>query len=183
MSTEKAEIPLTLDEKLSLDIIHGVHATMSNMAGLKAEPQPFVINEEVKLCGDVSGIVSLIQETTTGSLIVSFPKETIFAILSKIYGKPFTEVNTSVKNGVGELTNMIYGVFKANKNKSGYCFRMVVPSVIIGENHMVMQSSSSACMSITFISTFGPFTVSLAVENYSAQEDSGDGCGEESKAA
>lgn len=172
MPPDKVETPIILDEKLSQDIIHGVHATMSNMAGLQADPEPFSITDEVHLEGDVSGIVSLVQESTTGSLIVSFPKETIFAILGKIYGKPFTEVNTSVKNGVGELTNMIYGVFKATKNKSGYSFRMVVPSVIIGENHTVMQSSGGACMTIVFKSAFGPFTVSLAVEDYVENEDS-----------
>ena len=156
--------PLKVDlgDRLAKEIDYGVHATLSSMFGLKPQVGVFTLVDECTVKGDVSGIVTLTQEKIEGTLIVTFPKATIFGILAKMYRKPFTEVNQSVKLGVGELTNIIYGVVKANLNKDGFQFKMAVPSVVIGDQHTVIPFDSGPTMVVPFSSEVGTFHVLLS---------------------
>ncbi len=155
-------LKVELGERLSKEIDYGVHATLSSMFGLKPKVGNFTLEDECDVKGDVSGIVTLTQEKIEGTLIVTFPKATIFGILAKMYRKPFTEVNQSVKLGVGELTNIIYGVVKANLNKDGFQFKMAVPSVVIGDQHTVIPFDSGPTMIVPFTTELGPFHVLLS---------------------
>ncbi len=158
MAGEK-KLNIELGDRLSKEINCGVQATFGNMFGVKPVMQTYRIEKECTVEGDISGILSLMQEKAEGTFIVSFPKETIFKFLEKMYRKPFASIDQSVKSGVGELTNIIYGVLKANLNKDGYAFKMAVPSVIVGENHTVMSINSGATMIVPFESPLGHFSV------------------------
>lgn len=169
MTTPNPETPLILDESLARKIIHSVDATFVNMVGIAPRAGVYRILDPIEILGDVSGIITLMQETLNGTFVVTFPKETILAMLGRIYRKPFTEVNSSVKSGVGELTNMIYGATKANLNRAGYAFKMARPSVIIGDQHTVLGCSSGPGLLIPFSTTIGDFSVTLSLERSLAQ--------------
>ena len=157
--TGEKKLNVELGERLSKEINCGVQATFGNMFGVKPVMQAFRIEKECSVEGDISGILSLMQEKAEGTFIVSFPKETIFKFLEKMYRKPFHSIDQSVKSGVGELTNIIYGVLKANLNKDGFSFKMAVPSVIVGENHTVITINAGATMVVPFQSPMGNFSV------------------------
>src|SRR4051812_30078869 len=123
MQMTQNEPLLILNETLAKEIAYGVHSTLSNMFGIKPEMGEYRIEKNTSIKADVSGIIVVMRDVADGTLVVSFPKETIFAMLSKMYRKPFTEIDNSVRMGVGELTNIIYGVMKSNLNKSGYSFK------------------------------------------------------------
>lgn len=158
------ETQLVLDEALVQKIIQGVHATFVNMVGITPRAQGHKILHEIDILGDVSGIITLMQETMNGTFVVSFPKETILAMLGRIYKKPFTEITPSVKSGVGELTNMIYGATKASLNRTGYAFKMARPNVILGEQHTVLGGAPGPSLLIPFSTTIGDFNVILSLE-------------------
>lgn len=156
--------PLRVDlgDQIAKEINTGVQATFINMFGIKPDMAPYWLEKECSVVADVSGIISLTQDKLDGTLIVSFPKQTIFGILEKMYKKPFTEVNQSVKAGVGELTNIIYGVVKANLNKDGFSFKMALPNVVIGEQHTVLTCESGQTMVVPFKTNFGDFHIRIS---------------------
>ena len=160
--SDTKKLIVELGDRLAKEIDYGVHSTLSKMFGLNPQVGAYKIEEECSIQGDVSGLITLTQDKNEGTLIVSFPKATIFGILSKMYRKPFTEINQSVKLGVGELTNIIYGVVKANLNKSGFSFKMAVPNVIIGDQHTILTCDSGPTMVVPFNTELGTFYVLLS---------------------
>lgn len=164
--SDSKELKVELGDRFAREIDNGVHATLSNMFGLKTTVEKFRIEEECTVKGDISGLITLIQDKNEGTLIVSFPKATIFGLLSKMYRKPFAEINQSVKLGVGELTNIIYGVVKSNLNKDGFTLKMAVPNVVIGDQHRILTCDSGPTMVVPFHSEAGPFYVLLSFHAY-----------------
>lgn len=160
---DKQHQTLELNESLVKEISFGVHSTFTSMFGLKPAPAQHFIEQECIAKGDVSGIVGLTQDRVEGALIVSFPKDTIFAILSKMYRKQFTEIDKSVKAGVGELTNIIFGVVKTNLNKNGFRFKMAIPNVIIGDQHTVAITNPGTTLVVPFQTESGSFSVLLTL--------------------
>ncbi len=156
------KLKVELDHRLAKEIDYGVHSTLANMFGMKSEVGAFNIQKKCSVQGDVSGLITLTQERSEGTLIVSFPKATIFGLLSKMYRKPFTEINSSVTLGVGELTNIIYGVIKANLNKDGFEFKKAVPNVVIGDQHTILTCDSGPTMVVPFTTEVGNFYVLLS---------------------
>ena len=160
---DKQHPKLELNEALVKEINFGVYSTFTSMFGLKPTPEAHVLEQECIAKGDVSGIVGMTQDRVEGALIVSFPSATIFSILSKMYKKQFTEIDKSVKAGVGELTNIIFGVVKTNLNKSGFGFKMAIPNVIIGDQHTVAITNQGATLVIPFQTDSGSFHVLLTL--------------------
>ncbi len=160
--SENKQLKIELGDRLAREIDYGVHSTLSSMFGLKPKVGTYRLEKECSIHGDVSGLITLIQDKNEGTLVISFPKATIFGMLSKMYRKPFTEIDKSVKLGVGELTNIIYGVVKANLNKDGFALKMAVPNVIIGDQHTILTCDSGPTMVVPFESEAGSFYVLLS---------------------
>lgn len=169
MTTSPKEALLILDASLARKIIQGVHATFVNMVGITPEAGKHQVLESIDILGDVSGIITLMQETLNGTFVVTFPKETILEMLGRIYRRQFTEITPSVRSGVGELTNMIYGATKASLNRSGYNFKMARPNVIIGDQHTVLGCSPGPGLLIPFSTPIGDFNVILSLERSQVQ--------------
>jgi chemotaxis protein CheX len=151
---------IKLDETLIREITNGVDRTFSNLFGISPKAEPYeMLRDCSHLTGDISGIVTAIQEDFSGSLVVSFPKATIYNLLEKIYGRSFDSVNDSVRGGVGELTNIIYGVIKANLHERGLELRMCIPHIIVGDGHSVMSPMVEKVLVVPFKSPAGDFLV------------------------
>ena len=160
---EKQTRILELNDGLVNEINFGVNSTFTSMFGLKPQIEKHAIESQCLSKGDVSGIVGLTQIRVEGALVVSFPRATIFTILGKMYRKEFTEVDKSVKAGVGELTNIIFGVIKTNLNKNGFGFKMAIPNVIVAEQQSVAIANPGVTMVVPFQTDSGPFSVMLTV--------------------
>lgn len=161
--SNKPHLALELNDALVKEINFGVYSTFTSMFGLKPTAERHMVDQECRANGDVSGIVGLTQDRVEGALIVSFPKDTIFQILGKMYKKQFFEIDKSVKAGVGELTNIIFGVVKTNLNKNGYGFKMAIPNVIIGDQHTVAITNAGTTLVIPFKTESGNFSVLLTL--------------------
>ncbi len=134
----------------------------STTFGVKAELRKSEDVGTEPIVGDVSGMVSLHENQNEGHMMVVFPKETIFSLLEKIYGQRFTELNKSVKDAVGEVTNVLFGMIKKNLNEEGFHFRMALPSVIVmGANHEVWPDPQDPAQVLSFSTPVGSFSVSI----------------------
>lgn len=156
---------LALDNQWNEAVTDAVVETFATMIGVRPRPRPAAAGELP--AGDVSGIMALERDQIEGSLVLSFPKETIFFILGRVYGQDFLDVDASVQDAVGEFTNIIYGGVKLGLKKAGHDFKMALPSVVIGDKHRVLGSAVSGSLTLPFDLGGHPFHVSIQL--YGAQ--------------
>jgi CheY-specific phosphatase CheX len=160
----------TFNDVLAKEISHGVTRTLSDVFGVKPVTGLYSVEsaDEVKMSSlfDIAGFVELNnQEKHGGHLVVSFPQATIFSILGKFYRKQFTAFEKPVQDGVGELTNMIFGLMKANLGKEGFAFKMALPKVVLGnetpDQLKAAGRNQTLVMTIPYETDAGPFSVTL----------------------
>ena len=168
MTNASAEKP-TFNDVLAKEISLGVTRTLSDVFGVKPVTGTYSVAQagEIKMSNvfDIAGFVELNnQEKHGGHLVVSFPEATIFEILGKFYRKQFTAFEKPVQDGVGELTNMIFGLMKANLGKEGFAFKMALPKVVLGNetpDQLKSSRTQTLVLTIPYETEAGPFSVTL----------------------
>lgn len=152
------DINSKFDETIAPDLHHAVEKTLGQMFGLTVHSKfEFRANSETIKTGDVYGSISIIHDRYLGAMVVSFPKDTLFAILKSIYRKDFVSFDKSALGTVGELTNIVFAVFKHRLNEKGFFFKMAIPQVVTGASHRVPEAKWT--LDGTFTTSAGPFHV------------------------
>lgn len=124
---------------------------------------PFLKDPKASFGGDISGVIGLISDHFTGSVVISFPEQTFLKIMSRMLGEEFTEINADIKDGAAELTNIIFGHAKRVLNEKGYGIKMAIPSVITGKDHSIQNTSGSPRMAIPFECDLGKFGIEVCL--------------------
>lgn len=138
-----------LDKKLINAFIDGVKMTLSTMAQTNTVCGKPFIETDFKLRGDIAGMVGMVAPPMKGTLIISFPKESIFLIIKNMIGEEYAEITNDVSDAVGELTNMIYGSAKTSLNQMGYNFEMAIPTIVRGD-FVISKTQPAATLVIPF---------------------------------
>ena len=142
--------PIAFDDKLLRAIDQAVKKTMMTMAGVEPTMLAHLVKNEVDSYGDVSGIMSLVHPRSEGTIVLSFQKETIFYILARIYKRSFNDIDFNVKDGVGELINVIYGQFRALTVSQFNGMRLTPPYVVTCDAHRVNGANRGPTIVIPF---------------------------------
>ncbi len=94
-----------------------------------------------------------------GTAVGIFPPDTALAIVNKMAGTNIKEVDKMVKDGVGEVINMVAGTAKKNlANDDITHVDLSLPTVVKG-NEYAFVSSVSKWLELTFTSTLGSFII------------------------
>lgn len=155
---------LQIDNDLLDDVKNSVVFTFTELFGIKLSPVNGKISAHHISRGDLSGIVGMVQERLEGNLVVCFPKDCILHILQTAYGSGLTAINSSVRQGVAEIANVIYGQVKLRLNQRGYAFKMAIPNVIVGDGHEVEQVHESLSMILEFGFEQNKFEVVISLQ-------------------
>lgn len=118
-----------------------------------------------KFMGDISGVIGLISEAFSGSVVISFPANTFLKIMTRMLGEECTEITKDIEDGAGELTNIIFGQAKIGLNERGFGIKTALPSVISGNDHSILQMTQGPRMVIPFDSDAGAFVVEICLSN------------------
>ncbi len=110
---------------------------LSTMANLPAESGKISLKDDETALGDITGIIEMTGEQVNGTLAVSFTEGVVFEVTRRMLGDTVTEINATVTDLVGELTNMVTGGAKKSLSESGYKFDAAIPSVLSGKDHYV----------------------------------------------
>lgn len=139
------EIPGFVDE-----IKRSVEEAFMGMFGQRVTPAPGRVENAVAVPSDVAGVIKVFQDEHECTISIAFPKETILGILSNVYGRPVTEVNSSVQQGVGEIANVVYIMAKGRLNNRGFKFKIAIPELKtdIGQLHVRQESGSDVLMPV-----------------------------------
>jgi chemotaxis protein CheX len=124
---------------------------------------PFKKQVGEKLLGDISGVIGLVADAFTGSVVISFPEETFLKIMSRMVGEEYTSLTSEIQDGAGELTNIIFGQAKVILNERGYNIQTALPSVIVGGDHAVIASGRAPRIVVPFTSDAGPFFIEICL--------------------
>jgi CheY-specific phosphatase CheX len=157
-----------LEESVSNEIIGVVNKTFVALFGVSTAASEVRAHQTLNVKAAVSGVIPLHElraKQVQGTLVLSFPEDTIYGLLTKFYNKPVKQVDNSVKSSVGELTNIIYTTIKKNLNTMGTNLRSAIPSVIVGDDqHEKFCKFNCTTLVIDFNTNFGQFTVYANVE-------------------
>lgn len=88
--------------------------------------------EAIPLEDGVSGTIGINVGKIIGFISVTFSKHALFFLMEKVYEEKVTIIDSAILDGVGELTNLIYGLFKREVNEKGESLRMSLPNVVLG---------------------------------------------------
>lgn len=116
-----------------------------------------------KYQGDISGVIGLISEAFSGSVVISFPASTFLKIMSRMLGEEYTTITKEIEDGAGEITNIIFGQAKVLLNEQGFGIKTAIPSVVAGNEHTILPMSSGPRMVVPFQTDVGPFFIEVCV--------------------
>ena len=134
------------------------------MAQIKAIPGKPQRKEGDAANGDVTGIIRMASEQVKGYLAISFTAAAIFDIAKRMLREELTEIDSTVMDLVGEITNIVTGGAKQVLADQGYDFDMATPAVSTGQNHHINNAFNGAKIVIPFSITAGKFYVELSFE-------------------
>jgi chemotaxis protein CheX len=144
-----------------LDSIVNVLETMANVKAVPGKPQR---KDEDIANGDVTGIIGMASAQTKGSLSITFTSAAIFDIAKRMLGEDVHEINNTVTDLVGEITNMVTGGAKRALADLGYDFDMAIPAVVAGKNHRITHKSKGLIIMVPFSIIAGKFFVEVCFE-------------------
>ncbi len=137
---------------------------LATMANTQATPgKPFVKSDK-SAKGDVTGIVGLTGNKAKVSLAITFTEAAILHIYAEMLGEHVKEVNDSVIDCVGEITNMLTGGAKAILAQKGHKFELAIPSMISGRNHTVSHHTTGQVICVPLDTPAGSFSIEVCYE-------------------
>ena len=144
-----------------LESIINVLETMANVKAVPGKPQR---KDEDISHGDVTGVIGMAGEKVKGSLAITFTSPAIFDIAKRMLGEDVREIDSTVTDLVGEITNMVTGGAKRLLAEQGYDFDMAIPAVVAGKNHHIAHKSKGMKIMVPFTILAGKFFVEICFE-------------------
>lgn len=144
-----------------LESIVNVLETMAMVKVTAGKPQ---LKTDDAAAGDVTGLIGMASHEIKGSLAITFSSEAIFDVARRMLGEEVREIDSTVTDLVGEITNMVTGGAKRMLAEVGYDFDMAIPAVVAGKNHRISHKSSGPKIIIPFSILAGKFYVEICFE-------------------
>ncbi|OGS34275.1 MAG: hypothetical protein A2293_13650 [Elusimicrobia bacterium RIFOXYB2_FULL_49_7] len=137
---------------------------LATMADMTATRKDLFLKKNYRLAGDVSGIMN-ITGRMEGSVAVTLERGLALEIVSRILHSPASELTEEdIKDGVGELVNIISGNAKASLAGTEYAHEITLPAVIIGYGHEISHPRGAPCIVALFESGAHTFGVQVSVQ-------------------
>jgi len=155
-------------KKINVDIVNPFLESMSNvlatMAMLEPQAGQVAIKDEDIACGEITGIIGLVGDNFKASLAVSFSRPVILEITARMLGEEITDIDDTVIDLVGEITNMVTGGAKNLLDQKGYSIGLSTPMVVTGVNHKVTHKAKGPRIVAPFTLEAGEFFVEVCFE-------------------
>ncbi len=153
-----------MDVKFINPFIYGTMEVMEKMAFIKpVAGKPYAKTDDTAR-GEVSGIIGMTGDAD-GSLAMSFTEPCIIGIVEKMLGEKFTDMNRSVLDAVGELTNMISGAARKMMEKDDLKVVAAIPTIVFGRAHTVRHVIKGPSIVIPFTTDVGEFVIDVCLKS------------------
>lgn len=136
--------------------------TMLNCELVRGQPY---LRQEPDGSFAVSGVIGLSGDAI-GAVVVGFTKEAALQAASALLMSEATELNTDVKDAIGEIANMVAGAAKAKLE--GLRLAISLPNVVTGPAHEIHFPSDIRPIVIPFESPWGSLRLEVGLKLVSA---------------
>lgn len=145
-------------------ILESTLTVLSTMAMVEAKPEKPHLKDNTRPLGDITGQIDLTGDHIRGSLAISFSESSILDISEKLLGEAIQNIDDTVADVVGELTNMITGNAKRIYSEQGLDFNLTLPKTTIGNGQQVLHSIKGKTVVLPFTTTSGRFYVEFVFD-------------------
>jgi len=157
-------------ESLIQDFIDVTVEVLSTMASFDARVADI---RDIHGPGEENGVASCLDITAVlgfsggrqGSLLITFSKDTALSAVGGMLGMELAELDGDVRDGIGELVNMIAGGAKTRLQSKGLNFELSIPNTVMGSNHKITTPASASRTRIDFTSEAGDFFVEVYLKD------------------
>lgn len=109
------------------NICAGIKDTLAQLGPFSTEFQPHFYATDWAIPTPISVILNLKQDEQPVQVRFHFDPKPIVDILEGMIGDKVDPESQDILDGVGEISNMIYGLIKSKTNNSGFSFGMSRP--------------------------------------------------------
>lgn len=139
--------------------VTGTVDTLKQMASMTCERTGLKLSNEATSRGFYSGTIGL-SGKAEGFVSVTFSKELATTVVCKMLSMTPEEVTEEdIRDGVGELMNVVAGAAKAELVNTAHAFQISIPQVFSGGPHTVAQPRGIPVFVIEFEADKQPFDV------------------------
>ncbi|MGE4317695.1 MAG: chemotaxis protein CheX [Deferribacterales bacterium] len=121
------------------------------------------VKSSEKLPYDISGIIGMAGEAS-GFVIISMTETLALRVVEKFIGEKKDKIDEDVMDAVGEILNMIAGGAKQVFSRTGIRFKISIPNVVAGKDHVVGKQKNVKCLGMTFKVDDEVFVIEVALK-------------------
>lgn len=132
------------------------------MVGIEPARGQLYVKSDENLPYDISGIIGLAGQAS-GFVVISMTEQLAFKVLENFLGEKKTEMDEDVMDAIGEILNMIAGGAKQIFSNKGIRFKISIPNVVVGKNHVVGKQRNVQCIGMTFNVGEDTFVIEVAM--------------------
>ncbi|MDR1830583.1 MAG: chemotaxis protein CheX [Candidatus Fibromonas sp.] len=133
--------------------------TFKTMVGLTVTPGKLYLRKEPGNA-DISSVIGLSGDIR-GAVVMAYPVATALKLSSKFLGEEIKELNASVADCIGEISNIITGF--AKKDLQTLHLSISLPSIVRGQGHVVDMPKEAPVMCVPYDSEIGSFIMEVSM--------------------
>lgn len=115
---------------------------------------PFFVKHDPFCQSDLSARMNL-RGSLDGSVCVSFQKDVALHLVSEMIGETYTLVNASVRDGIGEVVNIVTGNAKKKFSDLGLNFTIGLPTLFTGKQLAHPNCPKIPCTVLPYQTPYG----------------------------
>lgn len=129
--------PLEKEMQYLSPFIENTTKVLQTMAGTQASFREVYFSNDLRIFGDISGIIGL-SGNSEGTAAITLYWDLASIIISRMMKVEQEQINAEyIHDGVGELINMISGSTKKVFKGTPYHFNLSLPTVVVGSGHQM----------------------------------------------
>ncbi|MCK5706794.1 MAG: chemotaxis protein CheX [Candidatus Aureabacteria bacterium] len=161
-----------MDAKFINPFISATLQVMETSAATKSERGSLFVKKGEGPLTDISGVIGVTGKFI-GSINIGFPKDIAIKVVSNMLGgMKIDDIDDSVKDGIGEIANMVAGAAKVQLAEIGYTYKLSIPTVVVGRDHHLSFPPNVPCIVVPFTAIgLGDFYLEVALKMIIPIED------------
>lgn len=142
--------PLKEEKEYLTVFVKNTRKVFETMASVKAKFQEVYFSNDLRIFGDISGIIGLSGDAE-GTVVITFYWDFARKIIAQMMDVEQSDINAElIHDGVGELVNMISGSTKKSFVGKPYHFELSLPTVVVGSGHQIGHPDDASIAVLIF---------------------------------
>ena len=156
--------PLEKEMAYLSPFIENTIKVLQTMAGTEASFREVYFNNDMRIFGDISGIIGL-SGNSEGTVAITLYWDLARKIIARMMKVKQEQINAEyIHDGVGELINMISGSTKKMFKGTPFHFNLSLPTVVAGSGHHLGHPDGSSIALLIFDADEGSFVVQVCLK-------------------